>query len=368
MKKLLTLFYCFLTVYLVKAQTNLNLSSTATASASSSGSYGPSNWNDGILNGATFGWVGTDPNMPTPSYMEFSWSTPQNFDSIVIHNVGSNFAPPNGNGVVFNGTADLEYYDGSQWLNITSFSGQGTYGDSYALVFSPVSASKFRVVNLNTGTNPVNHNPGFDEVQVYLRPQPAVVTDAELTSVDTVLLVGNKELVISAVLTNVGNQLIDSVEVSYQVSNSTAVLSESFQVLLAPNDDTNLVFSQTLNVDTLPSPIATEDLCVWATVGMDTVNSNDTLCISLMPLNSQQYSLPEVSVIYPNPSSGSLEIVSRAPISQVSIYRLDGKLVFRQKAYSAFQLSLDTDLPCGTYLLAIENDDQREFKRIVIGY
>ena len=140
MKKIFIILFSVMIVFSGRAQTNLNLSSVASASASSSGSYGPSNWNDGIINGSSFGWVGTAPNQPTPSYMEFTWTTAQTFDSIRIVNLGTNFSPANGgNGVVFTGSADLEYFNGAQWINIRSFIGQGTYGSAYALTFPSVT-------------------------------------------------------------------------------------------------------------------------------------------------------------------------------------------------------------------------------------
>lgn len=366
MKKYYLSFFISLIVGFSHAQTNLNLSSVASASASSAGSYGPSNWNDGIINGATFGWVGTAPNQPSPSYMEFSWSTAQTFDSIRVFNVGSNFAPPNGNGVVFTGTADLEYYNGTQWVNITSFSGQGTYGDVYALTFAPVTGTKFRIVNLNTGTNPTNHNPGFDEIEVYLSPQPPAIFDAALSTVDTMLAVANKELLISAKITNVGNQVLDTVALVYQVSNSTTIINETFYVMLAPNADTTLMLSQAIDLDTLPSPLSSENLCVWVSTAMDVANANDTLCLSLLPLQVEEDNLADEITVYPNPARGQFVVESLNPLTEISIYRIDGQLVYRIGLDSMVREEIKHNLPNGIYLMLLNSQTGSKITRLVI--
>lgn len=347
------------------AQPNLALSATASASASSSGAYGPANWNDGIINGATFGWVGTDPNMPVPSYMQFDWTTPQSFDSVVIYNVGSNFAPPNGNGVVFNGTADLEYFDGSQWVYITSFTGQGTYSSSYSLTFSPVTATMFRIVNINTGSNPVNHNPGFDEIEIFLSPQPVPFTDAELSAADTLLDKGSLELHIEARITNLGNQLLDSVEVSYEVSNSVIMANERFNLNLLPGADTVVEMSQPIVLDSLPWALSNESLCVWVSAVADSNSSNDSICISLEPLRAQELKSLELQV-YPNPSTGHLSIACQFPIDEILIRSLEGQEVLFHPGFGAFHTEVECKLPAGTYLMQVVGSDDKEVVRITI--
>jgi len=364
MKNFYLLLFCFGFLVFTHAQPNLNLTATPTASTSSSGSYGPANWTDGIKNGSTFGWVGTAPSMTMPSYMEFTWATPQTFDSIVIYNVSSNFSPPAGNGVVFSGTADLEYHNGTQWVNIMSFSGQGTYSSSYSLSFSPVTTTQFRIVNINTGTNPSNHNPGFDEVEVYLSPLPPSVVDAELTSVDTALSIVNEELTISALVTNVGNQVIDTVELSYQNTNAANAVSESFYVMLAPAADTLLTFTQSLDLDTLPSPLSNEDLCIWTKVSQDMSNNNDTICLSLAPLSVEENTLMGISV-YPNPASGKFMVQSNSPVKSIAIYRTDGVLVF-EKEIDSTRAEVEAPLASGIYVVVLKTEAKTEVVRLAI--
>lgn len=348
----------------INAQNNLALTATASASASSSGSYGPSNWNDGIINGTTFGWVGTASTFPQPSYMLFTWPSAQTLDSVRIFNVGNNFSPPNGNGVVFSGAANLEYYDGSQWVLITAFTGQGTYSSAYDLSFSPVTTTQLRIANLTTAAP--NHNPGFDEIEIYLSPQPAAFIDAELTSLDTLLDIANDDLVISALVTNAGNQVIDSVEVSYQVSGSATVINESFTNLgLVPGNDTALLFSQAIDLISLPSPLFTESLCGWASAAMDTNPSNDSLCLSLKPLTTPEDDFQHFSV-YPNPGADKFTIESSHAIERISIYSPDGTLVYAKKYDSVFEAELRPQLAQGIYFLDLISEGRREMVRIII--
>tara|TARA_R110002050_G_scaffold49818_6_gene115550 strand:- start:85 stop:1191 length:1107 start_codon:yes stop_codon:yes gene_type:complete len=367
MKKIFIILFSVMIVFSGRAQTNLNLSSVASASASSSGSYGPSNWNDGIINGSSFGWVGTAPNQPTPSYMEFTWTTAQTFDSIRIVNLGTNFSPANGgNGVVFTGSADLEYFNGAQWINIRSFIGQGTYGSAYALTFPSVTGSKFRIINLNTGTNPVNHNPGFDEIEVYLSPPPASIYDAALLTSDTLLDIGNEELHISTKISNVGNQVLDTIDVSYQVSNAPSAITESFFLMLAPGADTTVLLSQSIALDTLPSSLSTEDLCVWVSNTMDVSNSNDTLCLSLKPLNIEAKPLTDVITIYPNPAISPFVVESLSPLNTISIYHINGSLVYRKELNSTFRAEIEHNLPRGLYLVLLKGEAGNSIKRVVL--
>lgn len=366
MKNLIILCLAFMGFSML-GQTNLALTATPSASASSSGSYGPSNWNDGVINGSTFGWVGTSPSFPTPAYMEFTWTSPQTIDSVRIFNVGTNFAPPNGNGVVFTGTADLEYHDGSQWNLITTFSGQGGYGAVYYLKFNPISTNRLRIVNINTGTNPADHNPGFDEIEIYLSPQPAPIRDIALLSIDTTLRTLDTTLVISAVIENVGNQNIDTVEISYELSNSTSVVSQTFFPLLAPGSDTVLVLSQAIDLQNLPSPISSENLCVWADTRADTNQSNDSLCISLINLNIDEVSPSNEVKIYPNPSDGWILVRSSFLMNQISIMDIHGKVLFSMDVDHENSISVRTEeLPTGIYLINLRGDRISETQKLII--
>lgn len=358
------IFFLFLSFpFFLSAQTNLALSSTASASATSSGSYGPSNWTDGVINGSLFGWVGTDPGFFPPSYMEFNWSAAQSFDSVVIYNAGTNFAPPNGNAVVFSGTANLEYYDGSQWVQITSFTGQGTYGSSYSLIFAPVTTTRLRIASLVTTTG--NHNPGFDEVEVYLSPQPVPVYDLELTQLDTTLIVSGPALSVSALITNVGTERLDTVELFYEVSNAGSAVSQVFYPALEPGEDTLLDFSQSLNLDSLPSALSTENLCVWVDVNRDVTSSNDSICYSLEALTETEFTLNEIK-FYPNPASGAVVLQSDLPMDRVTIYDLKGAAVFSQELHSGFSANLSLDLPPGAYILNVEAKGSGYKERIIL--
>jgi hypothetical protein len=341
---------------------NLALSSTPSASASSAGNYGPSNWVDGIKNGATFGWVGTDPSFPLPAFMEFTWTTPQTFDSVVIFNVGQNFAPPAGNAVLFNGTALLQFWNDTIWQNIMGFSGQGNYGDHYSLIFPPVTGSKMRIYNISTGPLgiPNNfHNPGFDEIEVYFtNPQ---VTDLAVTQVDFVPDLVNMEIAISATVQNVGTVPVSGFNLSYRVVPSGTPLMDSIPISLQPGDSLVHVFSTAIGL-TLPSPIAGHQLCATVLHPDDSNTGNDILCVPLTSLHLQHYE-PNTTRLYPNPTTGILHLHSKIPVIKIEVAGMDGRILLDTGPTSYLDLS---HLPKGMYMLRIQTHRATFVERIAV--
>jgi hypothetical protein len=336
---------------------NLALSATATASASSGGNYGPSNWNNGVKNGSFFGWVGTDPaTFPMPAFMEFTWAAAQTFDSIVIFNVGANFAPPSGNAVVFNGTANLEYWDGTTWHLITSFVGQGSYGGFYSLTFPAVTATKFRIVNLVTG--PGSHNPGFDEVEAFLNNPPFV--DLALTQVSFVPDIVNMDIEVSATVKNMGSLPVQGFLLSYRINPTGLPNLDSVAAILQPGDSITHNFSNKISL-VIPSPIANDVLCAMVQHPQDINPANDDRCIALTALLLNDEKKPLVT-IYPNPSNGLLYIQSNIPVKRALVRSLDGREmgVFEQPT----QIDL-SQWPTGVYFIQIETHRGESFYKVV---
>lgn len=69
--------------------------------------------------------------------------------------------------------------------------------------------------------------------------------------------------------------------------------------------------------------------------------------------------------IYPNPSHGVIKIQSSFPIEEISIYSLDGKLVFNENIMNLFTTEIKHNEP-GVYILKIHTENRDFHKRILI--
>lgn len=358
--------FCALLAPHVNAQINLALLATATASASSGGAYGPANWTDGVLNGSFFGWVGTDPansNFPQPAWMELAWLQPQTMNSVVLYNAGTNFMPPNGNAVVFAGSAMLQYWDGNAWVNLQPISGSGSFGDSIRVDFNAVTTTKLRIHQLATFSGA--HNPGFDEWRVYQIQTDTV--DAAITAVSFSTLVGptGNLIQVKARVANRGNIPLQQPLLQYVVLTNpiTGPITATWLHTLGPGDDSLYTF-----MDTQPAQGLNErQLCVWVSTPNDFDPSNDSLCMRLEGLNTAVSQLNTTSILaYPNPFQDVLyfTIPDGNAEMQCRIYDLQGQLLL-ETAGEISELRIPDDLSKGMYVLQIQQKGQRFVQKII---
>ncbi|TVR38363.1 MAG: T9SS C-terminal target domain-containing protein [Cryomorphaceae bacterium] len=73
--------------------------------------------------------------------------------------------------------------------------------------------------------------------------------------------------------------------------------------------------------------------------------------------------------VYPNPNNGQfmidLELLNTAP-GQLSIYSIDGRLVFQRQLGHSSQNHIDTSgLPSGTYILSLQHEENRYFAKFI---
>jgi hypothetical protein len=355
MKRLLLVFASIIAIQ--SSAQNLALSATASASASSSGSYGPANWNDGVIGGSLFGWVGTQPgSFPSPAYIEYDFGQATDFDSIVIYNPPVSTAPPSGNSVVFSGTADIEVHTGGQWVFVTSFSGQNTHGQSYSITFPDVTGDKMRITNISTSSG--QHNPGFDEIEVFYTPPPIPDTvDVEVVDV-SYSHQGNSKVWMTVEIKNNGNITLDTAYISYSILTTNA--SQAIAVGLSPGSSSIYNLEDTLYV-TDPS-FASENLCVYSTNAQDMNPMNDTVCFSMAFLGVLENQI-ELNY-YPNPASKYLQ-VSGDEISEIRLFSSDGREL---KPYFIHSNRIDVSgIPNGIYTLwASDNNGGISVRRVVI--
>ena len=300
------------------AQSNLALTATATASASSSGSYGPSNWNDGLIGPAYyFGWLGTDPNsFPTP-WIQYEWAVPVTCNSLVLH-------PPTWSSpgyVLFYGGAQVQYWDGSSWQAHQNFlSLNPSIPDT--ITFSPITTSRLRIANFNvTG----QHNPGWDEIEVYNMVQPRV--DLFISSVisppDT--LWSSVSYPIRFMVKNNGIDPAQNFILGYHIGNQSDMAT--YTGSLAPGDSLNYLFLSQLNTTLLTS--SQVDCKFFVHSAADTNPANDTLFATRLMLTVGQSLTPEDATILLRPNPFTDKVWIKLPgreFTELKVFDVQGRL------------------------------------------
>lgn len=333
------------------AQPNLALTATPSASASSMGNFGPANWTDGILNGSFFGWVGTDISFPQPAWMQLEWTQPQTINQMVLHNVGSNFAPPAGNAVVFSGFAQLMYWNGNAWQQLISLLGVPGFGATITLNFPEITTTKLRIDSFNISGS---HNPGFDEWEVFRLPADTI--DAVLDSIQITSLQGGigRILRFSMLVKNQGNVPIVNPSVSYSINTNpvSGPFTAIFPGTLQPGTDTLLVHPEVLPAERV---LNGRELCAWVSVTGDVQSENDTTCRELSGIGTAvEQSELALFQAYPNPLQSVLYFKGVPAGSTMRFYDAQGRCLAQlDDQVESFEIPLDW--PAGLYFLQIQD-------------
>ncbi len=347
MRFILLLFVGVFTDQTAFCQTNLALTATPTASASSTGNFGPANLTDGILNGSFFGWVGT----AQPAWMQLEWTQPQTINRMVLHNAGSNFAPPAGNAVVFSGNAQLMYWDGMNWQQLTMVLGVPGYGAQITLNFPEVTTTKLRIDSFNISGN---HNPGFDEWEVFRISTDTL--DAALDSIQITNLQGGigRILRFSMLVKNEGNVPILNPSISYTINTNpiSGPFTVTLPAIIAPGTDTLLVHPDVIPAESI---LNGRELCAWVSVANDWRAENDTSCKELVGIGT---SIQELAVYlpqaYPNPLQELLYFKQLPPGSILRFFDGQGRclavLLDSPESYA-----IPANWPSGLYFLQIQD-------------
>lgn len=350
MRFVIAFFSCYSLIVSAVAQTNLAPSATPSASASSSGSYGPANWNDGILNGSFFGWVGTAIAFPQPAWMQYEWPNPQTINRVVLHNAGTNFAPPAGNAVVFTGTVKLTYWTGTQWQLIQALQGVPGYGAQIDVSFPPITTTKLRLDTFYMQGN--LQNPGFDEWEVF--GFRADTTDASMDSIQLYNLPSGSGRTLRFGLTfkNRGNVPLVNPTVGFLIHSSP--LTGPFTATLgtfAPGAVGTVVHPDSVVADVA---LNGKQLCAWINATGDINTANDTICITLSGIGT---SVSELVVpnpqAYPNPLQDRLYFKHLPTGSTLHFYDMQGRrLAVLTEVPESFVVP--EDWPSGLYFLQIQ--------------
>jgi len=337
------------------AQTNLALNATPSASASSTGNFGPANWTDGLKNASFFGWVGTASTFPQPAWMQLQWQQPQTFNQIRLFHVGTNFQPPAGNGVVFTGSALMQYWVNNAWQTFDTLFSTGTYGDSLVVQFPEVTTTRLRIAQFNvTGT----HNPGFDEWEVYRTSSDT--TDLAITGhqIENILGGFGRILRVRLRVANQGNVAVNQARLGYIINTvpETGPFEINLPLGLVAGDD-----SLVLHPETVPAEqrLNGTTLCMWVKAAGDSFPANDTLCIPLSGFGSSVQSLGAegAPAVYPNPLSTHLYIQDLTEDAQVSLYDARGRLLW-EGIWPAEGLPIPPHWPVGNCILLVKQGEK----------
>lgn len=341
---------------LAHGQQNLAATAQASASASSTGNFGPANWTDGIKNGSFFGWVGTASNFPQPAWMQLQWSQPQTFNRIRMFHPGTNFQPPAGNAVVFTGTAILQFWDGNAWLNHDTIIGQGSYGDSVTFDFPTIQTTRIRLTSFSlTGVS----NPGFDEWEVYNVQQDTLDATVVDHVVENIFGGIGRTMRVRIRIRNVGNVPLVNPAVSWKVNTLPEIgpYTVIIPLNLAPGADTLVLHPETTAA---VQALNGRELCMWVRATGDTRTNNDTLCVPLAGFGASVAALDgtEGLLLYPNPTTGPLQLRGLDTPTAFELYDLQGRLCLRGQ-WIEEGLVLPAHWPAGSYFLLLETAIKR---------
>lgn len=337
------------------AQTNLALSATPSASASSTGNFGPANWTNGLKNATTFGWVGTAATFPQPAWMQLEWQQPQTFNQLRLFNVGTNFQPPTGNGVVFNGSVQVQYWANNAWQTFDTLFGGGSYGDSLVLNFNDITTTRLRLHNFAiSGT----HNPGFDEWEVYRISSDTIDLAVTGQQLENILGGFGRILRVRVRVANTGNVAVSQARLVYIINTvpETGPFEINLPLGLAAGDD-----SLVLHPETVPAEqrLNGRTLCMWVKAVGDSFPGNDSLCIPLAGFGSSVQALgtPGAPAVYPNPVSNHLYIQHLADDALVSLYDTRARLLW-EGIWPAEGLAIPPHWPSGNCILLVKQGEK----------
>ena len=238
----------------VEAQTNHALTAIATHSGGGSTTYGPDNYNDGVIpafGNLPWGWVSGNGSI------EYTWGSPVQVNSIVFHKDNRPFTSLN-----------VEYWDGTQYVLVMNFSGTAANKDS--INFPTVTTTKLRMSSI------AGSNPNFREIQAYYLPSAPI--DAAVLSVDSpsVFCAGTQAVV--ATIANRGTSQLNTVTVNWEVNGVVQTPVVYSQLLDTINGVGNNQVQ--LNLGTVAFNSGVNNVKVYTSApnnGVDTVNTNDTI-------------------------------------------------------------------------------------------
>ncbi|MEO0468359.1 MAG: T9SS type A sorting domain-containing protein [Bacteroidota bacterium] len=291
------------------------------------------------------------------------------FEPVFAVNIPSNNIPqqflPAENGLVISG---IQYQDSfPDWLALE----MRTYSQSFFKTYSLLGQSDFLYPDLSIDSV-IFDSEEFEKYYPFWANdewRPAVRRTIRLR------------------LKNTGQVPIDQVSINsgscsftyncFGTYSSVAPLVKAFQFSpLMPGQTTDIVFENCLQLILYNSTLAQYDtiqkFCIDVSVPnhrIDADPTNDRWCRTLDITHLLTHSEPRQDIslsIFPNPTSHHLRIRSGSPIERLILRDLKGRILIEKAVARQTESTLSLlDLPKGLYLLAIESEAGRLFRRIV---
>jgi hypothetical protein len=179
----------------------------------------------------------------------------------------------------------------------------------------------------------------------------------------------NPEMEVEVQINNLGTLPVSSTSftIQYQLSNQPMVWQSGTQGI-PPGDSILITFNTRIPLQTVPSPLATDELCLFVHHPQDIDGSNDSICnISLAFLSINEYEKGLVG-IYPNPSTGAFYINTHKKVSQLTVHDMSGKVVLSKETNQPLHhFKVEERLKNGHYIiLVIYHDGEVSTGRITI--
>jgi uncharacterized protein YjdB len=229
------------------AQANLALSAAATVSSGGSCcGYEPTKFNDNVIQAqascfddsyASWGWVEDYANLI------YTWGTPVTVGKIVAYNSGRPFT-----------NCNVDYWNGSSWVTITSWVTPGCFSDSIS--FTPVTTTILRMSGIHST---ISYSPSFREVQVFasgaVSPPAAPTVSGTTTYCEgaTISLTASSAAS-SPVYVWTGPGSFSSTGATLSISSSTPAHSGSYSVTVTSGSLTSAATVTMVKVSDVPSP------------------------------------------------------------------------------------------------------------------
>ena len=100
---------------------------------------------------------------------------------------------------------------------------------------------------------------------------------------------------------------------------------------------------------------------------LDANPQNDSITDGFMVVNTDIQALPETAIqLFPNPSTGNVQLQSDLPLDQLELYDLFGRLLHTQQLGGTHQATLERQgLPSGIYLLRLRSGRRYGVERVI---
>jgi hypothetical protein len=290
-----------------------NIALTAVAAHSSGGAttYGPANYNDGIISAhgsLPWGWVTTN------GWVEFTWPAPVTFNAVKFYKDNRPMI-----------TCTFQYWDGANYVNFLNYNSSAPED---SVTFPPVTSTRLRF-NAIAGSS----NPNFREIEVFEPKQagcpsprvPVVVTVSNQSACDvgvvriiqplSAVALGSQEPV-RVRLRNFGTQAHSNIPVSFQVDN-LPVVTETFAGPLAFNDSVDFLFNAQANLAVAGT---TYQIKAWTGLSCDNTHLNDTTWKSVTNLLPNYCVSSATSALYAEITNVTLGTMSHTTAPSGAMY------------------------------------------------